>query len=37
MSFIYPVMAKLSFQHHCSTLQCHMIFQKSQETFLIIL
>jgi len=24
-----PVMAKLKFQHHYSSLQCHMILQKS--------
>jgi len=26
-----PVMAKLKFQHHYSSLQCHMILQKSFE------
>jgi len=37
MSFI-PVI-KADFQHHYSSLQCHMILQKSddQETFMIII
>jgi len=27
--YFIPVMAKLNFQHHYSSLQCHMILQKS--------
>jgi len=29
--YFIPVMAKLNLQHHYSSLQCHMIFQKSLE------